>query len=810
MGFSAKRRHIIDSNFLNWTECIFSAVFEKRRIGSTASAISAPSAFPHHRPYRPSVASTRSVRILPPPAPVLREPSIEPEEKEKIRYYRRNTNRVNRSLQGPRTFHSVKDVLYDFCARTSSHGIPLIGTHSFFGPYVWSFITSIAFITFCTQTYLTMKDYFTFRTIIEMQLKFEPAPFPAATLCNLNAFKSSELRKFEEFEQGFLLYERAVSHHVNDSAVDAVLSRRKRHVVYQPVYVKCACMSDDKCVPQRNPLETNFTICICYEDAQTGDAWPCYPATAFSAKTCMYCTNSQTCEDPDRPPNITSLLDDPVPRECICQSVSHHCMLKDDADEIKWWDPERYSIYPATEPPTTSPEINDMFGAISELKDRGAITTKTKENLIFMVATLPREVRQSLSYNLKEFVLRCSFNSEDCDIERDFQLHMDPEFGNCWTFNFNDSVELKNSRAGPMYGLRLLLNVNQSDYLPTTEAAGVRLVVHEQDQEPFPDTFGYSAPTGFVSSFGLKTKRLERRDQPYGDCSDIFRPENYIYAEHYSPEGCYRNCFQQIIIKRCECGDPRFPLPTENDRTCDVRNTRDRLCLLNQTSVLGGFHHLTHDCQCVQPCTENVFETAYSAAAWPAINFNIGADCDDVDITLNDTAACAEYYRLNTAFIEIFYEQLNYETLKETPAYTLVNLFSDLGGNIGLCIGFSLITFLEVAEVLCELCWFGARKPRQLIRERRRLRQKRLEDEQELESYLNSSPSQPYKFGALGHSADSPSNKGHLLYHYGMTRQPGTTQRPRFRLTQHRFPERPTKFELIGGTFAEQLQFGHN
>lgn len=26
-----------------------------------------------------------------------------------------------------------------------------------------------------------------------------------------------------------------------------------------------------------------------------------------------------------------------------------------------------------------------------------------------------------------------------------------------------------------------------------------------QDQEPFPDTFGYSAPTGVISSFGLKT-----------------------------------------------------------------------------------------------------------------------------------------------------------------------------------------------------------------------------------------------------------------------------------------------------------------
>lgn len=32
-----------------------------------------------------------------------------------------------------------------------------------------------------------------------------------------------------------------------------------------------------------------------------------------------------------------------------------------------------------------------------------------------------------------------------------------------------------------------------------------------QDQEPFPDTFGYSAPTGFISSFGLKTVSLLRR-----------------------------------------------------------------------------------------------------------------------------------------------------------------------------------------------------------------------------------------------------------------------------------------------------------
>uniref|UniRef100_A0AC34QKP1 Uncharacterized protein n=1 Tax=Panagrolaimus sp. JU765 TaxID=591449 RepID=A0AC34QKP1_9BILA len=615
---------------------------------------------------------------------------------------------IKRSMDKGREYTSTKQILVDFCMRTSSHGIPFVGSRSFFGPWFWGIVTILATIVFGFQTYLTLSDFFEYRTIIEMQLKFEPAPFPAATVCNLNAFKSSQLRQYEEIEQGFQVWERAMNT-INTATPKVLPIRKKRNVIYQPVYVRCVCnLPDDQCVPSRNPLQTNSSICMCFEDGTTGDIWPCYPTSVWQEKTCYHCSKSNTCDDPDRPPNITSLLTEPKAQPCLCQSVSHYCVTKTE-DKVKWWNPNNYTVFPVTEPPTPSPDIEEAFG-LSDLKDRGAITTKTKENLIFLVAAMPRETRKQLSYTLDEFVLRCSFNSEDCDMKRDFQIHMDPEFGNCYTFNFNDSVELKNSRAGPMYGLRLLLNVNQSDYMPTTEAAGVRLVVHEQDQEPFPDTFGYSAPTGFVSSFGLKTKVLHRLNEPYGQCSDTFRPKGYIYAEHYSPEGCYRNCFQHMILESCGCGDPRFPLPTEREKPCDARNPKERSCLTNMTGVLGGFHHLQHDCLCVQPCTENVFETAYSAAAWPAINFNIGADCPSVLEIVNDSKACAEYYRINTAYIEIFYEQLNFETLKETAGYTLVNLFSDFGGNIGLWIGFSIITVIEVIELACEIAVYCVNK----------------------------------------------------------------------------------------------------
>lgn len=58
-------------------------------------------------------------------------------------------------------------------------------------------------------------------------------------------------------------------------------------------------------------------------------------------------------------------------------------------------------------------------------------------------------------------------------------------------------------------GLRLLVYINASDYLPTTEATGVRIAIHAQEEWPFPDTFGYSAPTGSLSSFGMSMVGFE-------------------------------------------------------------------------------------------------------------------------------------------------------------------------------------------------------------------------------------------------------------------------------------------------------------
>ncbi|KAK6040488.1 Amiloride-sensitive sodium channel [Cooperia oncophora] len=134
------------------------------------------------------------------------------------------------------------------------------------------------------------------------------------------------------------------------------------------------------------------------------------------------------------------------------------------------------------------------------------------------------------------------------------------------------------SRAGPMYGIRVLLFVNTSDYMSTSESAGVRLAIHAPTEYPFPDTFGYSAPVGFASSFGMKKKLIQRLSNPYGDCihSETYNKTNYIYQNYdYHPEGCHRSCFQTNLIRDCSCGDPRFPVP-KFSKHCSAFNATAR------------------------------------------------------------------------------------------------------------------------------------------------------------------------------------------------------------------------------------------
>ncbi|GMR46393.1 hypothetical protein PMAYCL1PPCAC_16588, partial [Pristionchus mayeri] len=492
--------------------------------------------------------------------------------------------------------------------------------------------------------------------------------------------------------------------------------------IYEAIEAHCRCLGkpDMECIRFTTPPKNDKSKCICTLNMEMDKAWPCFNATIWHDHICPVCSVLGTCEaelDEDTFDSKKMIFPEPdaygdpvAGFPCTCRNRSHYeggagkdrpyCVRKHSPVEIR-----RLWIGPTLPPPTTTPpptaasdhvqrpivtapETIKAMG-FSGMTDGVAMLTKAKENIMFTMAALSLEQRVALSQDKREFIEMCSFNGKECEIEKDFKLHVDPEFGNCYTFNYDPDKNLTSSRAGPMYGIRVLLFVNTSDYMSTSESAGVRLAIHPATQYPFPDTFGYSAPVGFASSFGIKKQKVVRL-AGYGDCTEDTHldPESNVYDGYeYNPEGCHRSCFQNRMIDDCDCGDPRFPVPT-NKRHCSAFNATARKCLESKIGSSGDFHHMTpgdDDCVCKHACSEVMYSMSFSTSKWPSGASDLG-DCEDMT-----ESECLNYYRLNAAMVEVYYEQLNYQLLQESEAYGIVNLIADFGGHLGLWMGFSVI-----------------------------------------------------------------------------------------------------------------------
>uniref|UniRef100_A0A158PB13 Degenerin mec-4/10 cytosolic domain-containing protein n=1 Tax=Angiostrongylus cantonensis TaxID=6313 RepID=A0A158PB13_ANGCA len=587
----------------------------------------------------------------------------------------------------------------EFCYKTSAHGIPMIGqAPNRYYRAIWV----ILFLGCMTMLYMNaqsvLEKYRRNEKIVDIQLKFDTAPFPAITLCNLNPYKASLATSVD-------LVKRTVSLDHNQSFHPAFRFRwrygtsgRKTKGSDEDYYLEndgvqstTAVNLMEECKSERTKLDEPTGVddyCICAFDRNTNDAWPCFLKDSWESTECDTCNEHAFCTKDNK-----TYKGHKSP--CLCAPSRFCVAYNGKTPPIEIW------TYLRQGPPMEDPNFLEALG-FEGMTDEVAIVTKAKENIMFAMATLSMDDRKKLSTTKRELVQKCSFNGKACDIEADFLTHIDPVFGSCFTFNHNRNVSLTSIRAGPMYGLRMLVYVNASDYMPTTEATGVRLTIHDKEEFPFPDTFGYSAPTGYVSSFGLRLRKMTRLPAPYGDCVPDGRTSDYIYKNYeYSVEGCYRSCFQQLVLKQCKCGDPRFPVP-EGVKHCEAADPVARKCLDARMNELGGLHG-SFRCRCQQPCKQSIYSVTYSPAKWPSLSLQIQlGSCN------GSNAECNKHYKENGAMVEVFYEQLNFEMLTESEAYGFVNLLADFGGQLGLWCGISFLTCCEFVFLFLETTYMSA------------------------------------------------------------------------------------------------------
>uniref|UniRef100_A0A8B9FH41 Amiloride-sensitive sodium channel subunit beta n=1 Tax=Amazona collaria TaxID=241587 RepID=A0A8B9FH41_9PSIT len=326
-----------------------------------------------------------------------------------------------------------------------------------------------------------------------------------------------------------------------------------------------------------------------------------------------------------------------------------------------------------------------------------------------ILSKVPLQERIRMGYQAEDMILACLYGAEPCNYKNFTQIYH-PDHGNCYIFNWGmDEEALNSSNPGAEFGLKLILDISQQDYIPyLSSAAGARLMLHQQKSFPFLKDQGIYAMPGTETSIGVLVDELERMGYPYSDCtmngSDV--PVKNLYSKYntsYSIQACLRSCFQKDMIETCGCGHFMFPLP----QGVNYCNNEDYPGWAYCYSLLRS--SIRHRQICIDSCKETCNDTQYkmtiSMADWPSEAsedwiFHILSY--ERDMSTNVTLDRNGIIKLN-----IYFQEYNYRTFSESAATTRVTGLPVLpwGGQFGFWMGGSVLCIIEFGEIIIDSLW---------------------------------------------------------------------------------------------------------
>ncbi|KAI4536803.1 hypothetical protein MG293_013006 [Ovis ammon polii] len=247
------------------------------------------------------------------------------------------------------------------------------------------------------------------------------------------------------------------------------------------------------------------------------------------------------------------------------------------------------------------------------------------------------------------FVFSCRYDDRDCHA-RHFQTSHHPTYGSCYTFNGVWATQ----RPGVTHRISLVLRAEQQDHLPLLSTkAGIKVMIHPQDHTPFLEHQGFSIRPGTETTIDIREDEVHRLGSPYGQCMDSTGSMDVqlLYNTSYTR--------QHLMVETCSCGYFFYPLPVGAEYCSYMRHPAWGHC----------FHRLYQKLKTHQlPCT--------TRCPWPC--------------------------RISLAKVNIFYQELNYRTVDETPVYSVPQLLSAMGSLWSLWFGSSVLSVVEVLELLLD------------------------------------------------------------------------------------------------------------
>jgi len=324
----------------------------------------------------------------------------------------------------------------------------------------------------------------------------------------------------------------------------------------------------------------------------------------------------------------------------------------------------------------------------------------------------------SINKSLDKLLLKVRFDRiDETNLSRIFEEFNDNVFGKCFRYNsgrniYNETYDILNAtESGKPNNLKMNFYVDVPDGYDFSEIA---FFIHNHSSPPYEmDNGGYYLRAGSWNYFEIEREFYSILDEPYNDClkdvSSFTRNKTLIEFilnrdRIYSQDYCYYLCSSLYALEEsnCSCASNL----TNFDKDClrnvfDTFESKTKRCV---SEYLKEFRKKYQYEKCPEYCplecdSEDYIINSYNEL-FPVAG-NISA-ISKADIGLYNFST---YEEVNKHFIVlyIYYNKLSYKFVSQNPKTEMFNFISNIGGLLGVFLGVSFLSFIEIFEIIYEI-----------------------------------------------------------------------------------------------------------
>ncbi|XP_052062005.1 acid-sensing ion channel 3-like [Mytilus californianus] len=173
--------------------------------------------------------------------------------------------------------------------------------------------------------------------------------------------------------------------------------------------------------------------------------------------------------------------------------------------------------------------------------------------------------------------------------------------------------------------------------------------------------------------------------EPFRATPTEFCRESFVDEEQYFSTKCWKECYVRYIH------EAYYPICSKYDYFKCARPAKGEFY---------GNSKMKTGCHCPPACSSTRYEVTLSSSIFPSDFYN--------DFLLKAvTEVERDFYRKNFIVIHIYFDELKTTIVKQSPVYgSSVEIFGNLGGQMGLFLGASILTITELGEFLGFVLWF--------------------------------------------------------------------------------------------------------